>query len=255
MKLEQFSRELNIRDLGGYPTRDGRHVIGGLFFRSSGPYLFSEEELNSLKKLNIRYIIDFRTAKEWDRNPDPEIEGAHYIRHSGVESTGGKEVDFSPAGMMQMGEDGERQLEKLVYYYRMISFDNEALRLFFAAVKNGHVPLLFHCHSGKDRTGAAAILLLALLNVDEETIIQDYLLSNEYYRETLEREFAASPIDLEAHPETRELIQMMHGVSERIGRTVYRGIIERYGTVEEYFRQEYGFSDQDIKEIRERYTR
>ena len=42
--------------------------------------------------------------------------------------------------------------------------------------KNG---FLLHCSAGKDRTGFGAALILAALGVDEKTIMQDYLLTNE----------------------------------------------------------------------------
>lgn len=38
---------------------------------------------------------------------------------------------------------------------------------------------LFHCTAGKDRTGFAAFLILSALGVPRETIIKDYLLTNE----------------------------------------------------------------------------
>jgi protein-tyrosine phosphatase len=43
-------------------------------------------------------------------------------------------------------------------------------------------PLVFHCTAGKDRTGWAAALLLTALGVDEDTVMQDYLLTNQLYR-------------------------------------------------------------------------
>ena len=33
-----FADELNLRELGGLPTVDGRHVWRGLFFRSRAPW-------------------------------------------------------------------------------------------------------------------------------------------------------------------------------------------------------------------------
>ena len=42
----------------------------------------------------------------------------------------------------------------------------------------GHRPFLFHCQGGKDRAGTGAALLLLALGVSEETVIEDYLLTN-----------------------------------------------------------------------------
>lgn len=49
----------------------------------------------------------------------------------------------------------------------------------FACIAQGDVPLLVHCTAGKDRTGIAIALLLALLDVPHETVIEDYLLTND----------------------------------------------------------------------------
>ena len=47
-------------------------------------------------------------------------------------------------------------------------------------------PMLFHCTQGKDRTGVAAILIMLALGVDEETILDDYVLTNKYRRKLIE---------------------------------------------------------------------
>ncbi len=47
-------------------------------------------------------------------------------------------------------------------------------------------PLMFHCTAGKDRAGFAAALFLAALGVDRETIIEDYMLTNELTGVTME---------------------------------------------------------------------
>ena len=46
---------------------------------------------------------------------------------------------------------------------------------------------LFHCTAGKDRTGWAAALLLHLAGVDDETILEDYLLTNSFSSATREK--------------------------------------------------------------------
>ncbi len=43
------------------------------------------------------------------------------------------------------------------------------------------LPMLYHCTAGKDRTGWATAVLLTLLGVPQDTVVQDYLLSNTSY--------------------------------------------------------------------------
>jgi protein-tyrosine phosphatase len=53
-------------------------------------------------------------------------------------------------------------------------------RFLFARLAEGHVPLLFNCSAGKDRTGVAAALILSMLGVPRETVFDDYLLTNRF---------------------------------------------------------------------------
>ena len=52
--------------------------------------------------------------------------------------------------------------------------------LFNLLADRRHRPLLFHCTGGKDRTGAAAALILLALGVPSETVVADYGLSDGY---------------------------------------------------------------------------
>ena len=53
-------------------------------------------------------------------------------------------------------------------------------RLFTLLSEPRNRPLLFHCTGGKDRTGAAAALILLALGVPTETVVADYGLSDGY---------------------------------------------------------------------------
>lgn len=50
MKINQINKENNVRDLGGYQSKDGRKIRKGIFFRSGGLYHLNEEELGALKE-------------------------------------------------------------------------------------------------------------------------------------------------------------------------------------------------------------
>jgi protein-tyrosine phosphatase len=52
--------------------------------------------------------------------------------------------------------------------------------LFLGLGDEEKLPALFHCTTGKDRTGWAAAALLTLLGVPKDVVMEDYLCSNDY---------------------------------------------------------------------------
>ncbi len=247
-------KELNFRDLGGYPTIDGRHVRSGLFFRSGGLYRMSERELNEIGSLNIRYIMDLRADWQRKRKPDPEIPGAQQIEHSGYVPEAARRIDFSPAGMHQTGEEAKQQFDKLELYYKEIIFGNLDFKLFLESVAEGKVPIIFHCASGKDRTGAAAILLLLALGVDEETVMEDYILSNEYYEETINQIFMQMYEEALKDDYLPSLLWIENGVMEFFGRSMLEEIHLQYDSIDEFLGAEYGLDAEKLKKMRDMYT-
>lgn len=67
--------------------------------------------------------------------------------------------------------------------YRAFVLDNTPrFKQLFAHLLDNGEPLVFHCTAGKDRTGFAAALILQALGVSRALVMQDYLLSNDYFR-------------------------------------------------------------------------
>ena len=249
--MTKFRDFINFRDLGQYKTKDGRDIKKGLIFRSAGLEFYNDEELEELKKLKLKTIFDLRSDKEIEEYPDPEIEGATYISCSGVISKTGEEVDFSPKGMYKTGEEGQAQIERIIRHYQDIPVGNRSFRLIFDELLEENVPLLFHCATGKDRTGVAAILILLALGVDEETVRYDYLISNENRKHILHKEL--KDIDKEEDPELYELTLIRRGVSERILDIVMETIKEKYSSYDEFFAKEYDLSKEDLERLRKIY--
>ena len=54
---------------------------------------------------------------------------------------------------------------------------------FLETLANEQKPSLFHCTAGKDRAGFAAAITLLAVGVPMETVISDYMKTNEYTKE------------------------------------------------------------------------
>ena len=170
----------NFRDLGGYRTADGRLVRRGTVFRSAHLGSLMDEDRAALGQLGVRTIVDLRGVTEAAETPhlvegvSCRIVGAHIEPGVGDKIRGAvADGTASPHLMMQFLTDHYRD------YPRRCA---PGFRTLFATLSDGtHRPLVFHCTAGKDRTGFASALLLTLLGVPWETVMEDYLRTNELW--------------------------------------------------------------------------
>lgn len=251
---KRFRNSLNFRDIGGLECNDGKVVKKNLFYRGAALNFYSDDELKEFEKLNIKTIMDIRSGFEIDSYPDPIVKGCRYIEHSGLEVKGAGDIDWSPEGMMKIGKDADDQLNQIKGYYRLIAFDNEAFRLMINEIKNNNLPIYVHCAVGKDRTGFAYVVIEMLLNVKKEEMKRDYLLSNLYREEFIQKSLDSVSDIAKNNPEINTLIRMLDGVIEDIFNVVIEAIESKYSTYDEYIMKEYGLNEGNLFDIRNRYT-
>lgn len=164
---------LNLRDLGGLPTVDGRVVRRGRVYRSEYPR-FVTKDGDMVRRLGLRTVVDLR------RRSEVEFECVRWADH-GVDHV----VCSLSAGVTSSWHAAyEAYLERRPD--RVVS----AVRRVLSAA--GH-PVLFHCAAGKDRTGVLAALLLSVLGVAEEAIVADYVLTELALAAMLERLRSSQP--------------------------------------------------------------
>ncbi len=164
----ELENALNFRDLGGYATDDGRHVRWRRLFRAGGLSELSPADLVVLRELGIRTVLDLRSTAEWESGTFPVQEIPVELHHLPIVEEILDPTRYSlPEGMMAARYQD----------YTRIGGLNIARAIGIVAEPDGH-PIVVHCLAGKDRTGVVIALVLALLGVDDETIAQDYALSN-----------------------------------------------------------------------------
>jgi protein-tyrosine phosphatase len=171
----------NLRDLGGYEAADDRRVRWGRIFRSSNLGRLTERGLVQIKQLGIRLVCDFRTEAEARKLPNrfPDSEAVRYVRLPIQHG------DFEPTSVFDRIKTGDYSWisEDFMiqgYIDSVERYPDVWARLLRLLSDARHTPLLFHCTGGKDRTGAAAALILQALGVPEERVIEDYGLSDGY---------------------------------------------------------------------------
>ncbi len=162
----------NVRDLGGYPTADGREVRRGQIYRADALHRLTAAGRDGLARLGINTVIDLRTANEvTHRSWQPEPPWPGRWRHIPLRAA---TPDWSGLTSAQAADP-----DLAVAHYRdTVQMGGKALAAVFAAFAAPQAtPTIFHCAAGKDRTGIVAALLLRLLGVDQQVVAADYALS------------------------------------------------------------------------------
>lgn len=158
----------NFRDLGGYPTSDGRETRWRTLYRADGLYRLTPGDARAVVDLGVRTVLDLRTDNEVKTRgtfPVDDFDVA-YHRLPIIDATWGE--TSTP--------EIEDVVEYLVFAYRgMLA---EAAPRFADAIRllaqQEVLPAVFHCAAGKDRTGILSALVLGSLGVDEQIIAADY---------------------------------------------------------------------------------
>lgn len=163
----RLSGTYNFRDIGGYPTSDGRSIRWGQVFRSDAVHRLTVGDLDQLRPLGVRTILDLRSNREIAVAGTGLIHDEPDVR-----------VVHIPFGRIGEEEDPTWQTVTLTQLYQgIVSEARVALATVITTLARTDEPAVVHCAAGKDRTGVSIALLLRLLGVDDRTIIEDYLLT------------------------------------------------------------------------------
>ncbi|HPY21323.1 MAG TPA: tyrosine-protein phosphatase [Bacteroidales bacterium] len=259
MKNEVFRMKIkglkNFRDLGG--IRAGKkHIRKGLMFRSEVPVKVPETEMAKLKtEFGIDTIVDLRTSQEIEDNHYNVPEGVEYLhipifKESVIGIT--KEAGSNYRQFIINTRDKEVLRNSIpdidILYAGILKEDSvvemtgKAFRQIISNVLEGKATL-FHCSWGKDRVGVLASFLLSLLGVGMHDILKDYVFTNravkrKAWRDTLLILFFK-----------RDMV-----VAKKVWRGsiaapkyltgLYEGIENDYGSIEVFFREALGISDE-----------
>lgn len=168
----------NFRDLGGYPTADGRMTRWRQLFRSNHLGQLTAADVEIVRGLGVKRAFDFRGVEERTggicRVSEITVHSLP-IEPTVVAALRAKLANgtlSAPAALEIMRES----------YRNYVRHNTHSFRALFSHLLEDHAPLVIHCTAGKDRTGFACALILHALGVPDEIIAEDYLLTNRFYR-------------------------------------------------------------------------
>lgn len=273
----QLATAPNLRSLGGLPVRDGE-VIHDSLFRSATLGALSAADGESLVELGVRRVFDFRTDGERRSAPDQLPQG---VEHVSLDVLGEHAGDLA-ASLGHIGVPGQKhgKTRPPAQVAAMISGVNEALgngrgaamlrdsytkivssesalrayRDFYFSLADGSgtdiTPSLFHCTTGKDRTGWAAASLLLLLGADDDTVMADYLQTNTDILPMITPMLAQA----EGAGIDPELLRPVLTVDPSFLDAALVEMTTRFGSVEGYFIEGLGLGEEHLRSLRSRYV-
>ena len=222
MRRIVFKNVNNLRDLGGYQTKDNKITKFNAIYRSDLPKLMTEEEIKYLIDLGLTTVIDLRKEEELKRNPS---------------SLNINEIDYHNINLL--GDKCPNEEKDIPKGYLEILSNQETMHEVFEIIKEAKGGVLFNCTAGKDRTGVVAMLLLLLVGVYEDDIIADYQVSYTYIRESIRKMHRDNP-DLPAFLGNSKL-EYMEDTLELFK--------EKFESIENYF-DYLGFTSDELNKIK-----
>jgi protein-tyrosine phosphatase len=248
----------HLRDVGGYKTRDGATVARELAYRSDTFYPMTAGDDRKLEILRLKNDYDLRTTAEAKAEPDEMPPGVEYhllnvladaksaapaelekLLHEPKKAN----VALGGGKIEALFEEGYRE------FIDLPSAKQSYRTLFLSLADPEELPAVFHCTTGKDRTGWAAAALLTLLGVPPETVMEDYMRTNEYtlpqFKRTID-EFVAAGGD-------RDIAVAVFGVKREYLEASFDEMHKRYGSIENYFSEGLGIDAAGQQVLRERF--
>jgi protein-tyrosine phosphatase len=246
----------NLRDVGRYKTRDGATVAHGLVYRSDTFNPMNSGDIKRLERLGLKNDYDLRTTSEVKVKPDQMPPGVQYhLLNVLADAKAATPAELEAlmrepkkANVVLGGGKIEGMFKEAYREFISLSSAKQSYRtLFLSLADRQKLPAVFHCTTGKDRTGWAAAALLTLLGVPKETVMADYMRTNEYtlpqFHHTIDGFVAAGGV--------RDIPVAIFGVKAEYLEASFDELQKRYGTIEKYFAEGLGIDAVGQKALRD----
>jgi len=253
----------NCRQLGGYKTIDGKTVKQNTLIRSGKLSKLEENGFNAFDEMNITEVIDLRIPEEISHRPDPKFKNTHSYKINladtastfywysvlGVEANSSNYLDVVDTIAKTPLNLGDMYIEGIIDS----EYGRKALKqVFDVFVNHEKGAILWHCTGGKDRTGIVAALLLSVLNVDRETVLNDYELTNDFVK----GQRVGMKIVSWFYPDDNgeeERVATIAGVKREFMERTLNYIDEKYGGPVNFMIKNVGLTAEDVNILKTKY--
>lgn len=249
----------NFRDIGGYRTVDGKSIRWGQIYRSGELPRLTDKDVDELEKLGIATVVNFLTEDEIEARGKDRLPFG--VREIALPISGKAEQDLAKIVLQarQTADFSQVPVELNPEVHRLLV--GEAAKKQYATLLKvvadpDNRPLAFHCSHGVHRTGTATAILLSALGVPWKTVREDYLLSNVYRKEEVEKRLtelqgvAAKKQGIPPDQVDMTNIRAFYILEGSYIDATRDEIRKQYGSMDKYLRRGLGLSDLEVQKLR-----
>ena len=263
-RVLKIDGSLNFRDLGGYRTDSGQTVKWRTVYRSAQLDRLTTKGIKDLATLDIKTVVDLRFSDESGKYPTiaaavPNAEMLSWHNEQVSNSGDTSELMIRSWRDSLATNDPKQVREAMRINYPQKLYTHGAIyRKMLLRLIDGGSPLVFHCAAGKDRTGVAAALILSLLGVNNQQIIEDYMLTQKELEGRMEVWLAAGATNNEnqedfqsqllRHP--KELLKPIFDADKSYIETLLDYVKSTYGSFSRYAIQRLELSESEISALK-----
>lgn len=250
IELEKLN---NTRDLCDICLPDGR-IRPGRLIRSGMLGIGSEADICWLGD-NVSTVIDFRSPAERREVPDPALEGVKNYHFPIIEDLAAgvsRDEASDEEAVDMMMSDPDAAVSYMCGMYEGFVVPEVARRGYEAFVRklfeSPDEAVLWHCTAGKDRAGFATAIALEMLGAERETIIADYLETNDYIQQDIDfmiRYYFGDTRPADDRAETA--LRYMFGARQEYLEAAIGKAEELYGSFRGFIRDGLNIQDEEIE--------
>jgi protein-tyrosine phosphatase len=184
---------VNVRDLGGLATDDGRATLDGQLLRGDNLQDLSPGDVKLLvDDIGLTTVVDLRSPAEVEAEGPGPLTRVESVSHAyrSVLPEAGSATDVAGAALVSRRDEARSRYGddvRVGYYLGYLEDRPDQVVAALRSIEQAPGAALVHCAAGKDRTGVVVALALRTVGVRSDAIVADYVATAERIEAILDR--------------------------------------------------------------------
>lgn len=241
-----------IRDLQGIKNKNNKQLRKHFLLRSASLDKPTKEQIDYLNSIKLKRIIDLRNEEEAMHEPDVKIDGCSYFNFSLIDEDLNGITHQAREKQLRMLQEVPTMEECYIGMFKDEFSLNNIKNAMREIVLNDGFPVDVHCATGKDRAGMIVMLLLYILDVDYETILDDYLKQRKMYLPTAIKYGVLAFIGSKGDRTLAKKAYDFFAVKKEFIDKAIETIISKFGSLDNFIYDYIGLTKEEVNNFKEK---